>query len=256
LPTTATAVLQDRVVAAAALLADSYDPSISIIVPVLNEDPVLASCINQVILSSDDPSDIEIIICDGGSIDGTAALALKLTCQYCSSQPGRSVQMNTGAKIARGTTLLFLHADTKLPENWKQSVLSAGDWGFFRVKLDSGRLFFRVIESFMNWRSSTTSVATGDQALFFKSHFFSKVGEFPDISLMEDVAISKLAREHCPPTVISTSVTTSSRRWLQNGIIKTIITMWLLRLAFWMGCSPDRLHKIYYGSRSQKPERL
>ncbi|MFT7675638.1 MAG: rSAM/selenodomain-associated transferase 2 [Gammaproteobacteria bacterium] len=237
------------------LLADSPDPSISIIIPVLNEASVLVGCINQINLSSDDLTDIEIIICDGGSTDGTADLAQRLTGRFCSSLPGRSIQMNTGANIARGSTLLFLHVDTKLPKDWKQSILSAGNWGFFRVKLNSGKWPFRMIESFMNWRSSKTSVATGDQTLFFKSWFFSQVGEFPNISLMEDVAISKLARQCCPPTVVSDKVTTSSRRWLQNGILKTIITMWSLRLAYWMGCNPDRLHKIYYGARQQKPER-
>jgi rSAM/selenodomain-associated transferase 2 len=249
------AVPQDKAVAAAALLAESADPSISIIIPVLNEASVLVNCIDQFNLNASESSDIEIIICDGGSTDGTVELARRLHCRYCSSQPGRSIQMNTGAKISRGSTLLFLHVDTELPKDWIQLVLSAGSWGFFRVKLNDVKWPFRIIETFMNWRSTTTSVATGDQTLFFKSQFFSQIGEFPKMSLMEDVAISKLARQYSPPTVVSNRVTTSSRRWLQNGIIKTIMTMWLLRLVYWMGGSPDRLHKIYYGTRQQKPER-
>ena len=141
-----------------------------------------------------------------------------------------------------------MHADTRLPANWLRLIeQSRADWGFFRVSLSGRQVMLKLVASMMNWRSCKTSVATGDQAMFFRRSFFWSIGGFPEIPLMEDIAISKLARQQANPVCIPQRVVTSSRRWEQNGVLRTIVLMWWLRFAFWVGIAPQTLHRWYYG---------
>ena len=191
----------------------------------------------------------EVIVVDGGSTDGTFDAIKKLDCQYILSPAGRAKQMNVGAQIAKGDVLVFLHADTGLPKKATETITSClknHQWGRFDVSLTGNSFLFRIIETLMNLRSCITSIATGDQCIFIKRALFDKCGGFTDIPLMEDIAMSKRLKKFSRTACIKDRVITSSRRWESKGIIRTIILMWYLRLAYFFGVSPHRLHKHYY----------
>jgi rSAM/selenodomain-associated transferase 2 len=220
---------------------------LSIVIPTLNEVKTLRRCLQQ--LQSLRAHKVEIIIADGGSCDGTTADIATLAEQLVLSAQGRARQMNSGAAVAAGRWLLFLHADTALPndvDNWlAQLSVRQPQWGFFRLTLQGSQRSFRLIEWFINKRSTLTGVATGDQCLLVRRTLFTAVGGYPDIELMEDVALSKTLRRHSAPLVWPNSVTTSSRRWEKKGILRTVLLMWSLRLGYFLGVSPSRLAAYY-----------
>jgi len=229
-----------------------YDPEnrlFSVIIPTLNESTSLTHAVKELLASVENQSQLEIILCDGGSDDGSLKQVQQFPLTIVHAEKGRAKQMNAGARQGSGEWLVFLHADTRLPNNWMNLIQRCeGDWGRFDVQLSGQHWLFRVIEKFMNWRSQKTSIATGDQVLFFNRKFFYRLGGFPEIPLMEDIAISKLARKFSAANCIAQPVITSSRRWEKNGILRTIVLMWSLRLAYWLGIKPDRLHRKYYSS--------
>ncbi len=222
---------------------------VSIIIPTLNESKSIEESLRP--LQSLRKQGFEIIVVDGGSADGTKSLAAPLVDQLVQGPKGRSRQMNAGSVYAKGQWLLFLHADTQLPsdiQSWKISIdQSQLLWGFFRIRLCGHSIMFRIIEKAVNLRSCLTKVATGDQCIFVRKSVFNSVGLFPEIPLMEDVAISKCLRSLSEPLVYRSKATTSSRRWEENGILNTILLMWSLRLAYFFGVDPQRLHRFYYG---------
>lgn len=228
-----------------ARLTEQNGISISIIIPTFNEAEHLESTLKR-LFNSVDPSQTEILISDGGSHDASQEIAADHPGILINGSPGRARQMNRAASQARGEWLLFLHADGQLPENWQSSVLQSHQWGFYPVKLSGKHWLLRVVERGICLRSSITRIATGDQALFFRRSFFRQINGFDDIPIMEDIAISKKARRLSTPDIADEATITSSRRWDKNGIIKTIVLMWWLRLAYWLGTSPERLHRIYY----------
>lgn len=219
----------------------------SIIIPCLNEAGSLNHALNHLLSSIQDLSEVEIIVCDGGSVDETLQQAGNYPVLVLNACTGRALQMNTGAQKASGKWLLFLHSDTQLPNNWMHLVEQCqSDWGRFDVRLSGHHRLFRIIEKAMNLRSRITSVATGDQVLFFRRDFYTQLGGFPEIPLMEDIAMSKKARLSTSPCCIREPVITSSRRWEQKGILRTILLMWSLRFAYWIGIRPETLHRWYY----------
>ncbi len=219
---------------------------LSIILPVLNEEASLPDVLAR--LQYLRQHGHEIIVVDGGSHDNSLMLAQQAADKVIVSRPGRALQMNSGAELATGDILLFLHADTTLPDAVER-VLSEieGDafWGRFDVRLSGKRFIFRIIEAMMNFRSRVTSVATGDQAIFVNRSLFEKVGGYPEIALMEDVAISKQLRRIVKPVCLRSKVVTSSRRWEDRGIFKTILLMWKLRLYYFFGMSPQKISRMY-----------
>ncbi|MGR8930463.1 MAG: TIGR04283 family arsenosugar biosynthesis glycosyltransferase [Gammaproteobacteria bacterium] len=223
-------------------------PRISIIIPVVNEAAQIADCLHA--LQAMRPH-CQVIVVDGGSDDNGPALAAPLADKLLRSQRGRAKQMNTGAAHADAKLLLFLHADTRLPHDAYDSISrlipSAYQWGRFDVTFDNPKAIFKVIAFMMNWRSRLTGIATGDQALFVSKQVFEGVGGFPNIALMEDIALSRLLKKQSKPCCLDSKVTTSSRRWLQHGVLNTIFLMWRLRLAYFFGADPDGLAKRYYG---------
>jgi rSAM/selenodomain-associated transferase 2 len=224
---------------------------ISIIVPVLNDAASLKS--QGPLLRAFQDLGHEVIIVDGGSSDDSRGVAGDITAKVVDCAQGRGLQMNAGADVAEGDPLLFLHADTRLEPGALQSLLAQRDrcgdtfWGRFDVRLDGDHWLFRVIETMMNLRSRVTGIATGDQAICMSRELFRRVGGFPSIALMEDIAMSKRLRGCAPPVRLKPAVVTSARRWLNRGIVSTIVLMWRLRLSYFLGADPARLARIYYG---------
>ncbi len=226
-------------------LNDANGIDVSIIIPTLNEAENLRETLHQIYKSAYSQR-IEVIISDGGSLDSTPHIAAQYPCAFIKQGCGRAQQMNSAAKQARGSLFLFLHADTRLPEDWYNSVIQTGQWGFFPVELSGNHWLLRVIERTINLRSRLTKVAGGDQVLFFRQPLFTLIGGFANIPLMEDIAICKKARRMSKPHIPIHSVITSSRRWETRGIVRTVLLMWLLRFGYFVGLSPERLHRLYY----------
>jgi rSAM/selenodomain-associated transferase 2 len=220
---------------------------LSIIVPVLNEAGILAQALAA--LAPLRARGHEVIVVDGGSTDGTPALAAGHADRVLQAPRGRARQMNAGAAAASGEALLFLHADTRLPalaDEWVFQSLATHAWGRFDVRIEGRSPLLRVIAWFMNARSRLTGIATGDQAIFVRRAAFRG---FPDIALMEDVAFSRAMRRLGAPAAPRARVTTSGRRWERDGILRTAVLMWRLRLAYWLGAKPDELARRYADRR-------
>jgi len=226
-------------------------PRISVVVPVLNEGAGIGAALQP--LQAWRGKGAEIVVVDGGSSDDTVVQARDLCDRVLDAQRGRARQMNAGAAVARGRLLLFLHADTQLPADAFAMLDALVDtprlWGRFDVKIDGAHPLLRVIASAMNRRSRWTGVATGDQAVFVSRELFSLIGGFPDIALMEDVALSKRLRRQCPPRCLRAQVLTSGRRWLRGGVLRTVLLMWSLRLAYVLGVAPTTLARWYRHAR-------
>ncbi len=222
---------------------------IAIILPVLNEEARIADCLT--LLQPLRGRDCELIVVDGGSGDRTVALAESLADRVILSPKGRAAQMNAGARQANGDILWFLHADSLPPVDAVariQAALARPDrcWGRFDVRLSGRHPLLRVVEALMNLRSRLTGIATGDQGIFVRRNLFERVGGYPLIALMEDIALSRLLKRQGRPVCLRQRLTTSSRRWEQNGILRTILLMWRLRLAYFFGADPNQLARIYY----------
>ena len=192
----------------------------------------------------------EVIVVDGGSTDGTMEVARPHADVVIPAAPGRARQQNAGARVAAGDVLLFLHADTRLPEDADRLVArgmaeTGRAWGRFDVRLTGRAPMLRVVERMIGWRSRATGIATGDQAIFVRADVFRAVGGFPEIPLMEDVALSRVLRRVTRPLCLRAAVTTSSRRWESRGIGRTILLMWALRAAYALGADPARLADRY-----------
>ena len=220
--------------------------NVAIIVPVLNEIKQVHKLMERLRLLQDDWVN-EIILVDGGSTDGCDEL-LKNEFKLIYSEKGRAKQMNAGAKMASSTWLFFLHADTQLSISHIKAAVDQSalhQWGRFNVRLSGGNFMFCIIERFINLRSFLTSVCTGDQTIFIRKKTFEKLNGFATIKLMEDVEISKRLKKHSKPLCIKNTVVTSSRRWQEYGIYKTIWLMWKLRFFYWCGIPADKLAKLY-----------
>lgn len=225
---------------------------LSIIIPVLNEEGMIQSCLK--LLQPLRDLGTEVIVVDGGSKDRTVALALGLADVVIEAPLGRASQMNAGARRARGARLLFLHADTVLPSSAIEEIDSALGgarrvWGRFDVRIESPLRILALVAFLMNLRSRYTGIATGDQAIFVQRAAFEQIGGYPDIALMEDIALSSALKRVTPPICLRSKVTTSGRRWEQNGPIRTILLMWRLRLAFFFGTDPSHLVIKYMYAR-------
>ena len=220
---------------------------LSIIMPVLDEAAEIETALSA--LAPYRRRGVEVIVVDGGSSDGTAERARVLAARVIAAPRGRALQMNAGAAVATGDVLLFLHADTQLPENADGLVLdglarSGRAWGRFDVRIDGGGLL-RVVAIMMNWRSRLTGIATGDQAMFMTRAAFDKAGGFPQIALMEDVALSVRLKRFGRPCALRARVTTSARRWRKHGTMRIVLLMWRLRLRFFLGADPAKLARAY-----------
>ena len=224
---------------------------LTIVVPVFNEAAIIVAALQA--LAPLRARGAEIIVANGGSRDGTAQLAEPFADRVITVPRGRGAPMNAGAALGTGDSLLFLHADTTLPDNADRLIdaaLSRRPWGRFDLRIAGRHPLLAVVARMINCRSRLTGIATGDQAIFVSREAFAAVGGFPDLPLMEDIAISRRLKRLCRPFCIATPVVTSGRRWEQNGVIRTILLMWRLRLSYYLGVEPALLAELYDAPRS------
>ncbi|NEP06288.1 MAG: glycosyltransferase family 2 protein [Okeania sp. SIO2G4] len=222
--------------------------SISIIIPVLNEVSTITQTISTAQTAKD--KDIEIIVVDGGSNDGTIELIKCLNIQIISSLPGRATQMNCGAKIATGKILLFLHGDTLLPSNFdrmleeilvKPKIIA----GAFELSIRGKTKGLRIVERMVNWRSRYLQMPYGDQGIFLPTKVFQEIGGFPEIPIMEDFELIRQLKKRGQIAIIPSPVFTSGRRWQKLGILKTTFINQIVIIAYLLGVSPKRLARLY-----------
>ncbi len=221
---------------------------VSVILPALNEEPHIGAtlkCLQRLRAHGH-----QVIVVDGGSTDATLQIARPLADRIARASAGRAQQMNVGAAQATGDVFWFLHADTRVPQQADELILRAiedrGGWGRFDVRLSGHHPLLRIIERCMNVRSRISGIATGDQGIFIRRGLFEQLGGFADIPLMEDVDLSRrLKNAKHKPVCLRQTVITSSRRWEQRGILRTVVLMWYLRLAYFLGVPADRLAARY-----------
>lgn len=233
-------------------VAEQVRPRLSIIIPVLNEAPSIESSLLR--LQALREEGVEIIVVDGGSADASLEISRRYADKVKLSGKGRAHQMNCGAQHALGDVLLFLHADTELPN---ELPIELGDlaamletrnlvWGRFDVRLSGHQFAFRVIEFMMNHRSRFTGIATGDQGLFISRKVFNDLGGYKEMPLMEDIELCQRLKKLSAPLCLNYRVITSSRKWEREGVLNVVLLMWRLRLGYFFGVPVEKLAKHYY----------
>jgi rSAM/selenodomain-associated transferase 2 len=225
---------------------------LSVVIPVLNE----AECIQELCIALQPlrGRGHEVILVDGGSDDLTVDLGSPLVDRVLCSARGRARQIQAGAAVTTGTVLWFLHADSGVPDNPDQLILDAlgngrTDWGRFDVSFPDKHPVLKGVARLMNLRSHLTGIATGDQGIFVRRRLYEQIGGIPLLPLMEDIALSRELKKHGRPARIRQPLLTSARRWKKHGITRTILTMWGLRLAYFIGINPRHLAKYYAVNR-------
>jgi len=226
---------------------------ISVVVPALNEAGYIERTLEG--LQGLRQRGHEVIVVDGGSQDASVALSRPLADTVIKSAPGRARQMQAGAAIAQGNILWFLHADTRACSQADQLIITAlmnsgRLWGRFDVRFPDGGLLLKSIAWMMNMRSRLTGIATGDQGIFVLRPLFECVSGYPLIPLMEDVALSRTLKHYSRPVALHDTVASSARRWNTHGVVRTVIMMWGLRLAYFLGVPPKYLAGFYAARRT------
>lgn len=220
--------------------------TISIIIPTLNE----AENIKAAIATTQASTNIEVIVVDAGSQDETVAIANSLGVKVILSHPGRAVQMNTGAAVAQGEILLFLHADTRLPPGFEQMLGTALQQpgvvaGAFNLRIDAPPFGFRLVEWGVKWRSHLWQMPYGDQAIFITKAVFQTIGGFPELPIMEDFELIQRLKQRGKISILPVSVITSPRRWLEKGILTTTFINQIVVIAYLCGVPPEKLRNLY-----------
>jgi rSAM/selenodomain-associated transferase 2 len=218
---------------------------ISVIIPALNEANSLGASLEPLRASK-----AEIIVADGGSDDGTREIARQFGATVIRVETGRCDQMNEAAKLATGRILLFLHADTKLPEQWEDEALNTLKnpgvvCGAFSFRLDVDSRALRLIERLANFRSAFFRTPYGDQALFLTSEVFFRVGGYAKMPIMEDFDLVRRLRKIGKVVTSRAPAVTSARRWLELGPLKTTLINQAVILGYYMGVSPAKLAAFY-----------
>jgi rSAM/selenodomain-associated transferase 2 len=227
---------------------------LAIIVPVLDEAPTIGAALAR--LAPLRARGAIVCVVDGGSADDSFELAQPHADRVLRAARGRALQMNAGARavLEQGAdTLLFLHADSALPDGADRLVADAlahgHAWGRFDVAIDGGSPLLPIVAAAMNWRSRLTGICTGDQAIFVTRSAFELLGGFAPIALMEDIDFSRRAKRLSRPAAIRQRVRTSGRRWERLGVLRTILLMWRLRFAYFRGADPLQLARRYRDAR-------
>jgi rSAM/selenodomain-associated transferase 2 len=224
---------------------------LSVIVPMLNEAAAIADTLRAIRLGA---PDAEIIVVDGGSTDASVTRARPLCDQLIVASRGRALQMNMGARASNGSVLSFVHADTIVPPTFAADIadaLSDSDvvGGRFDVQLDATALPYRIIGAMISLRSRISRTGTGDQAIFVRRNVFDGIGGFADIELCEDLEFTRRMKRVGPVACLYSRVTTSARRWTRDGIVRTVLLMWLIRVMYLLGVPPGRIKRMYADTR-------
>lgn len=227
-------------------------PTFSMIVPTLNEQ---LHVVDHLRYHRKHFEFDEVVVVDGGSRDRTVQKIRSMdeTIRLIQCSPaGRGRQLREGVRVSRGEWLVLVHADTRLPASFSLDRLSEGSgrWGWFDCRLDEPGWKYAVISRAVSWRSALFSSPTGDQALWMNRALLERVGGVPDQPLMEDVELVRRLRSREPGRRIKTPVTTSARKWQNEGVLKTILQMWFMKLSYFIGVPPRRLERWYYGNGS------
>jgi rSAM/selenodomain-associated transferase 2 len=221
--------------------------TISVIIPALNEEARIGDSVR----SAQNAGAYQIIVCDGGSRDETVIRAKQAGAIVVSSEPGRGIQQNTGAKEATGQILLFLHADCRLGESILSQVASARDrnpgplWGAFRQRILSDRWIYRALEWGNAARVIWRKLPFGDQAIFVDRETFDSVGGCDNVPLMEDVRLSKKLSKRSKPHLLNGPVFVDHRRWQQRGVVNQTLLNWKIQWAHSRGVSEQELARWY-----------
>jgi rSAM/selenodomain-associated transferase 2 len=223
---------------------------ISVIIPVFCEQAVINRTI-ETVRRQRGGDDAEIIVVDGQTGGETLAAAQDAAVQKVRSEKGRGGQLNRGAALATGDTLLFLHADTVLPPAAFERIAGAMRdeacvGGAFDLRIDSRRAAFRVIETAANRRSRLTRIPYGDQAIFIRASYFRTLGGFKEIPIMEDVDLMRrIKRQRGRIVIFRDPVITSARRWEKEGLVFGTLRNRFLMTLYLCGVAPERLARFY-----------
>jgi rSAM/selenodomain-associated transferase 2 len=223
-------------------------PSLSIVIPTLDEAQALPRLLAQLVGARERGA--EVVVVDGGSQDGTVALAEAAGVAVIRTTPGRAGQLQAGVHASHGDAIWLLHADSDIDPLSDQHIVwgladSGRLWGRLAVRIDGNHWMLRVVGVSMNLRSRLSGIATGDQGIFVLREALERIGGVPRQALMEDIELSKRLKAICPPLCLPKRITTSGRRWLRHGVLRTIMLMWSLRWAYWRGVHPDELLRRY-----------
>lgn len=227
----------------------SPPPSLAIVIPVFNEAMILPNALKSLQALAVE----ELIFVDGGSTDDTVQLIQDAGFTCLLSEAGRAKQMNFGTINTTSDIILYLHVDTTVSSSNILNIKKTYNQGFlsgrFDIRLSNDALIYRIISFFINTRSRLSKINTGDQGIFVRREAFEEVGGFPDIPLMEDVAITQQLKSLGKVACLKDKLMTSSRRWENNGAIRTVLLMWKIRFLYWLGIPPEKLVKIYRNAR-------
>ena len=220
---------------------------ISIIIPAKNEAKNICKNLNH-LQELRNRNICEIILVDGGSTDNTIKVANNLVDHVLKTRPGRAIQQNIGASIARGNIFLFLHADTYITAKqllFIKNIKKDKIWGFFKIKFNNNKVKYKILSFFINLRSKIYSYGTGDQTIYIEKNIFNKIRGFPNLMIMEDIEICSILKKVSSPLIIDSHVITSSRRWDEYGFIRTILKMRILRFLYHIGVKNHILKRFY-----------
>ncbi|HVT19505.1 MAG TPA: TIGR04283 family arsenosugar biosynthesis glycosyltransferase [Thermoanaerobaculia bacterium] len=226
------------------MLASASLAKLAIVIPTLNEESALRANLPAALSAGD-----EVVVSDGGSADATAAVASELGARVVTGPAGRGGQLNRGAAATAAELLLFLHADTALPAGGEQAIRAAiaggAQGGAFLVRFDSAHPALRLGARLINLRTRASRLPLGDQAQFVTRRAFDDLGGFRDWPILEDLDFAWRLRRRGRIAIIATPVTTGARRFLEQGIARTVATNWLIWFLFVLGVSPQRLAGLY-----------
>ena len=222
---------------------------LSIVIPVLNDAPALASLLADLTAARSD-QDTEVIVVDGGSQDALDAVVASQPVKLVKSERGRGLQLAAGVDASRGRIIWLLHADSRVPAQALELVLAqASGWGRLRLRFEPDLPGMRMVAWMMHWRSRLTGICTGDQGIWIERELLDRVGGMPVQPLMEDIELSARLRRSAWPRVLPVALTTSSRRWREGGLVATILLMWWFRLRYFLGTPAEKLARSYVDFR-------
>lgn len=218
---------------------------LAIIIPTLNEEKTIHNCLKYL----ENNEGLEVVVSDGGSTDSTLKIAEKFA-QIVRSSPGRGTQMNAGAAASSCDILLFFHADTTLPEGWRDSIISVMSdkkvvGGAFSLEIETKKPSLKLVAATANLRTRITNIPYGDQGIFVRRSVFEEIGGFRDFPIMEDVDLMRRLKKVGGVVLLKDRVKTSDRRWRTEGVVYTTIRNWLLLILYYIGVSPHKIYRFY-----------